>query len=907
VAAGAVAVFAVLTAVHTGASSGWVAFENAGEVLAAVLATIACAVRLRREHLQLLRARAGERSAGEIALQRQMRLAWALLFAGVALWMLGAVGWFVYEVVLGLSAPEPSVMDGASLLGYLFVAGGLLAMVRTAAGHLSHVRGAVEALFIGCGFLLCIWSLVIGPVFGSSYTATLAGVVDLAYPLLDALVLAGVFYVSLKRRDDLPAGLIVLAGGIVAWAVTDALNWYLTEAGGGVPTVSLLDSGWFAGYLLIAFGALRRPSPVRHHRRGARGHRLLVVLPALPTALGIAIVLSSELLHGHVQSATVVVWIMAVSIALGGVLQIIDRLENHALTSDLEHRVQSRTAQLHSTESYYRALVHNASDAVMVLGPDLTIRYASDSSETVLGHAPSELIDSHLEVFGANAAATLTEALMRVGHDPDQTARVEWELTDASGRSRRAESTITNLLHDHDVDGFVLNTRDDTDRAALAEQLRNQAFHDPLTGLPNRALLGDRASQAFARSLRSNASIAVMAVDVDTFKLVNDSFGHKTGDLLLCAVAQRLQATVRPEDTVARLGGDEFVVLMDPVPDADAAEALAERIREALMQDIAIGENTHNITASVGIAVGCAPNSNFDQLLCDADLALYAVKGAGRDAVQLYEPSMSQNASSRFKKQSELRKAIVHEEFCLYYQPEVSTETHELQGFEALVRWNHPDGVMPPDTFIPLAEETGLIVPLGRWVLKAALHQAAEWTHRKDHAPELSISVNVSAVQLKSPGILADVQSAISESGIDPARVVIEVTESSFIDNSQRVLDTLYALKELGVRLAIDDFGTGYASVSNLQHMPFDILKIDKSFLAQVDDGQHGNEMLEAIVNIGRVLELQTIAEGIEHHGQLNSANDLGCDLAQGYLLGRPLPPEHVQDMIREHASPTSA
>ena len=901
----AVTVFGVLTGLHAGNSYGWIAFADIGELLAAGIATTACAIRAIRVRAAYSSRSAAQRPNSTVrsgsAPTGQRRIAWPLLAAGMGCWTLGQLGDCVYEIGLGTHVPEPSVADIGFLLSYLFIIWGLLSFVRTPAGVLSRLRGAVEGLFMACGFVLCSWSLVISSLYAHSGTLTFGGLVNLAYPILDAVALAAVFFVALRRRLNPPAGLGLLALGIALLSVSDSAWWYITEVDPNATSVTPFETGWVAGFVLIAFAALTRSKPARQVARKPFAGGFALALPSLPAMGGMLIVLSSWLLTGRFESPGVLLGIMGVDVMLGLALLLIVTYENHALTSDLERRVQERTAELDKTERYYRALVQHSSDLVMVVNAELEILYVSDSALTVFGFRPDELVGRSLEVFGQEAVDTLGEALARVQPGHDHLTRVEWKLTDTAGRSLRAESTITNLLADPHVSGFVLNTRDDTDRAALADQLRNQAFHDPLTGLPNRALLDDRASQALARSQRAGSSVAIITIDLDAFKLVNDGFGHRTGDLLLCAVAQRLQSAIRPEDTVARLGGDEFVVLMDPAPDSVAALALAERIGDALLAELEIEGTMHRVTASIGVAIGATPHANFDQLLCDANVALYCVKQAGRNAVQIFQQSMNVNARERFELQADLRRALDGGGLCLFYQPECDARSGELDGFEALIRWEHPKhGLMSPERFIPLAEETGLVVPLGRWVLGEALGQAVAWSGTHTRARSLTISVNVSAVQLNAPNIIADVADALERSGIDPARVVLEVTESSFIENSAEIIDTLHALKALGVRLAIDDFGTGYASISNLQSMPIDILKVDKSFLASCDDGGHGNELLEAIVNIGRVLSLVTIAEGIEQPSQLATAKDLGCDLAQGYLFGRPVPAGEAERMIAE-------
>jgi diguanylate cyclase (GGDEF)-like protein/PAS domain S-box-containing protein len=900
----AVGVYGVLTAVHAGISYGWTAFADIGEVLAAGLAAVACTIRARSVHARYA-ARAADvtdpLTPGAGATRVPRRPAWSLLALGTGSWAVGQLCICVYEIGLGVRVPEPSIADGFFLLSYVLVIVGLLAFVRTPAGRLSQLRGAVEGMCIACGFLLCSWGLVLSSVIAHGGHIDLDGSLNAAYPMLDAVALGAVFFVALRRRRDPPTGLGLLALGILLWTVSDSAWWYITEVDSTPPTITPFETGWVAGFVLVAFAAWRAHQPHPLSKR-AYDSRFALSLTALPGTIGVVIVTAKWAVLGHVESNDALA-LMGLFMMLALALLVIVTYENQALTNDLERRIQQRTAELRRTERYYRALVQHSSDLVMVLDADLRVRYVSDSSESVFGFRRDELAGRGLEVFGGEALETLSEALGRLSAVDSEVAPVAWRLTDASGRRRCAESTITNLLADSDVAGFVLNTRDETDRVALEEQMRDQAFHDPLTGLPNRALLGDRASQALVRSHRGASAVAVVVVDLDAFKLINDGFGHRVGDLLLRGVAERLSGAVRPQDTVARLGGDEFVVLMDPAPALPAETlALAERIQVALREELVLEGVAHRLTASIGVALGAMPHTDFDQLLCDADVALYCVKRAGRDGVQLFEASMNIDARERFALQTDLRKALDGDSLCLHYQPECNVETGQLDGFEALVRWNHPQrGLLAPGKFIPLAEETGLIVPLGRWVLEEALCQAMIWSREHPSAWRLTISVNVSAVQLKSPTIVADVESALGRSGIDPRLVVLEVTESSFIDNSAEIIDTLRALKALGVRLAIDDFGTGYTSIGGLQSMPVDILKIDKSFIDASNDGEHGQELLAAIVNIGRVLSLVTIAEGIERPEQLAIVRALGCNLAQGYLLGRPQPAEDAGHLIASH------
>jgi diguanylate cyclase (GGDEF)-like protein/PAS domain S-box-containing protein len=572
-------------------------------------------------------------------------------------------------------------------------------------------------------------------------------------------------------------------------------------------------------------------------------------------------------------------------------------------------------------ESYYRDLVEQSPDAVIVIDPDFTIRDVSDSMREIFGFAPDELVGSSLDFFGFTAAQKLTEALESSGLAPGQIVRVEWELTDATGRSRHAGSTITNLLADEHIGAFVLNTRDDTERAMLVDQLRRQTFHDPLTGLYHRALLTDRASHAFARSVRTGAKIGIIILDLDAFKSINESLGHEVGDALLIEVAQRLNASTRPEDTVARFGGDVFVVLMDAVGGPHDALTVAERIREALRAPFEpLAESGHALSASLGVAAGSASETTFEQLRSHAEMAMHAVKTGGKNAVRQFDPSMHRRAREHFYLQADLRKALGNDEFWLLYQPifEIQGERARLDGFEALIRWNHPThGLIRPDRLISLAEETGLIVPVVQWVLEAALAKASMWESARSGAgaaparlaseqTPLRVSVNISAVQLGAPGLPAAVREALASSDVDPSRVILEITETSLVEDSDRMSEVLHALKELGVRIAIDDFGTGHSSLAYLQNMPVDIVKIDRSVIASSGDGRRGHELLEAIVGMGRTLSLVMAAKGIETPEQLDAARGLGCELAQGYLLARPMPAAETHHLIAAQAMGSS-
>jgi diguanylate cyclase (GGDEF)-like protein len=452
---------------------------------------------------------------------------------------------------------------------------------------------------------------------------------------------------------------------------------------------------------------------------------------------------------------------------------------------------------------------------------------------------------------------------------------------------------------------FVLGTGRTRAMSLVREKTRelsHQALHDALTGLPNRALVLDRAEQMLARAGRQpNVVGGALFIDIDGFKHVNDNLGHAAGDKLLKIAGERLQSVVRDQDTVGRLGGDEFVVLVESEPRQTSLETLADRLLEVLRQPVKLGDpaKTLSFTASVGIALG--GYANPDALLRDADLALYAAKDAGKDRYVLFEGSMNAAAEGRREIEVDLGAAVRGDQLFLLYQPIFDVRSRTVVGAEALVRWRHPErGIVPPSEFIPLAEETGLIVPIGRWVLEEACRQAAAW---KAEGLEIPISVNVSAVQLSREGFATDVAQALQSSGIEPSSLTLEVTEMTIMRDVAAACERLEGIKALGARIAIDDFGTGYASLSQLQRMPADVLKVDRSFVAALNDGGQSRELLEAIMGVARALSLRVIAEGIETAGQLATLQEIGCQLAQGFLLARPGPPEALEALIGPNAA----
>src|SRR5829696_2268078 len=471
------------------------------------------------------------------------------------------------------------------------------------------------------------------------------------------------------------------------------------------------------------------------------------------------------------------------------------------------------------------------------------------------------------------------------------------------GTSFPVEYMSSPILQDGEVVGAVVTFKDITERKALEQQLHHQAFHDPLTELPNRALFMDRLEHALMRANRRGNKVAVLFTDLDNFKVINDSLGHEIGDRLLVAVAERLKACLRPEDTVARLGGDEFTILVEDIASVDEGVQVAERIAEILRPPFALEDQEVFATVSTGLVLNSTAQEQAADLLRHADLAMYRAKRRGKARYEMFEPSMDAKAVERLKVETGLRRALVRQQFRVHYQPIVALENDKVAGVEALVRWEHPKrGLLLPEAFLSVAEETGLIVRIGQWVLREAGKQARIWQERYPSIPPLTISVNLSTREFFHPKLVAEV---LEESEIDPASLQLEITEGAMTNNGRYSTErTLRNLKRMGVQLAIDDFGLGYSSLSYLKRFPVDFLKIDRSFIAGL--GREPNcvskdtEIVKAMIELTHALGLKVIAEGVETSEQLAQLRDMKCDFAQGKYLSEPLPSEAMSVILAE-------
>lgn len=572
-------------------------------------------------------------------------------------------------------------------------------------------------------------------------------------------------------------------------------------------------------------------------------------------------------------------------------------LDSAALTEDLLRQ---------QTEARFRSLVQNSTDVVMVVDADSTVRYVSPSVRGVFGYDPAELENTKLtELIHTDDKTLVLQFLTGSGRQGGaSTTLVESRIRHSDDFWLHVETLRTDLMHDPNVKGIVLNSRDVSERKAFEEQLSHQAFHDSITGLANRALFKDRVEHALERQIRDDDPVSVLFMDLDDFKTINDSLGHAAGDQLLAEVGERLRGCLRMPDTAARFGGDEFAILLEDSGEGVGAADVAARILGALEGPFHLEGQEVFVRASIGIATTDAHRKTgpegAEELLRNADVAMYIAKEAGKARYQIFEREMHDTALRRLEMKADLQRAVDNDEFVLHFQPVIRLATDEIEGFEALLRWNHPvRGLVQPLDFIPLAEETGLIVPIGSWVLREACRQAKVLQARNPSNLPLHMAVNLSVRQLQRPEIVEEISQTLTESELEPSHLVLEITESVMMEDMGLSLQRLSELKALGVQLAVDDFGTGYSSLNYIRRFPVDILKVDKSFVDGVNEGGEESALTAAIIELAGILKLRPVAEGIERADQLAKLLELRCELGQGNYFSEPLPIEGVDDLLR--------
>jgi len=803
------------------------------------------------------------------------RTAWRYLSIALALY-------FVADTI-GVSSwlhgqdPFPGVADVFYVAFYAALFPAVVYLIRAAAVKVHWVQLALDAAILVSGFGAFFWFLVIRPAASSTETDVIKNTLTQVYLGLDCILLLtlGVLLLAgVGNRSGRRVSLLLLVGfatmflGDILWSIAKITGDYLPGA--------LQDVLYSACYVPLAAAG-------REQMRAGSARSVPIASDSLAQSLPYGAMLTAFLVlvyftRGDIGSPATVMTIVVFGLTLLVMVRQALVLREDALTRE------RRAARM--VEARYASLIANASDVIMIVAVDGALRFASPASERTLGLSPEDVAGKNLlDLWAGDDGERLKAFLAEVAATSGGTVGPV-ELRIERGPNRYVLEIVgSNLTDDPAVQGLALNFRDISERKALEEQLRQLAFHDPLTLLANRNLFRDRVQHSLTLAQRGRHQVAVMFLDVDNFKNINDSLGHDAGDRLLQAVAQRLIKSTRFSDTVARLGGDEFAILLEGVTTIAEVETMAAALIEGLEQPFALSESEVRVSASIGVALSTF-EAGAEALLSKADIAMYHAKAAGKSRFVTFQPQMQELLHERLRLEADIARALANEEFFVEYQPIVDLGTRSLLGVEALVRWRHPDlGVLMPGRFIQVAEECGQIVKLGRWVLGRACRDLRAWRGSVAGGASLRVAVNISGRHLQHGDLVQDVAQALKESGLEPGNLVIELTESTIMHNTEANLGRLRQLKDLGVRLAIDDFGTGYSSLSYLHRFPIDILKIDQSFVNRLTNTYNGPELARAVITLGETLGLDTVAEGIELEPQVTALLALGCVAGQGFLF----------------------
>ena len=803
----------------------------------------------------------------------------SLVGVGVSLSALGDIIWQMYAWVDG-TPPNVSLADLGWLGSYVAIGIALVRLLRTGTNRWLDREAWIDMVAVFAVAMLLQWELILESIVTDTSATAFERTVWSLYPALDVMLLALIVRGLLARRLR-GAAATCLAAGAALWLASD--TGYLLGGDGWAGTP--LDAGWLLGAMALSAATWSPVVDAKARERDLAAADTADLVSGWRIAAGLSLLLVPGLVEvvGHAMGNDPNPVPLFITTAVLVVL-------SFARAMMLSTAGRMTRDRLRSHERRATVLATMASDAHTIVDRDARMKMEAPRLAALLGYHDVTMtgvgVFSPIHRDDREAAFAL---LHRAVEEPGRLLEAEIRGVHKDGHVLWLAVRVVNLLDDPDVEGVVVSMHDITARKTAEQALEHQAFHDALTGLPNRALFIDRVQQALRRSDRTGNRPAVLYLDLDGFKSVNDSLGHAAGDDLLRVVAERLQGAVRGGETIARLGGDEFAVLIEPnrTP-VEAAQVVADRILQAVADPIELGDQTVTVTASVGIA-GSDPSATSGSLLRDADVAMYKAKTSGKSRWVIYDAAMRVAVVEDLQLASDLSSAISEGQLALVYQPVIELESDRVVGFEALLRWHHPTlGTVPPDRFIPIAEENGTIVALGAWVLDEACRTAAAWaTEHPDQA--LTMAVNISARQLACADLVDQVKAALDSSGLDPQRLVLEMTETALVRDATVAARRLHELRRLGIRLAIDDFGTGYSSLSYLRQFPVDILKIDRSFVDSITSREQVPAIVRGLLDLGRTLELEMIAEGVELEVQRDRLRAEHCDLAQGFLFAKPL------------------
>ena len=806
------------------------------------------------------------------------RRTWWLLAAALVCYSVGNLMHATYWL-FGVD-PFPSIGDVFYVAFYPLVIAAVLVVVRAAAVRVQWARLGLDTAILVLGFGGFFWFCVIAPSAASPHDPDmLRYVLAQSYIAMNCIVLlaCGVLLMHSGVAPIPRRALLLLTLGFASMSLADIV-WAMSKVGGSYLPGGVSDAMYLSCYVWLAAAAREqlRCTPAARRAPGAFGSVLIQGMPyiAMMVSFLVLVYVESSSAASPVNMMTVIIFVLtALVMVRQGVL-----LRDDALIRE------QRAAGL--VEARYASLIKNATDVIMIADAEGRLRFASPAAARTFAIHPDELVGRNLlDLWADGERERLAAFLAEVAATRGRTVGPVEAVVETGDRRSTLECVGSNLTDDTAIAGLTLNFRDVTERKALEEQLRKLAFHDPLTLLANRSLFWNRVEHALALAQRTTQRVAVMFLDLDNFKNVNDSLGHDAGDRLLQAAAQRLVKSTRPSDTVARLGGDEFAILLEGIGSDTDVERIAMPISAAFNRPLLLDGRETEATASIGVACS-RPGDDAEQLLRNADIAMYNAKAAGKARLVVFQAQMQEQLHDRLRLEQDIDLALARNEFFLEFQPVVDLTSRELLGVEALLRWNHPRrGLVMPGEFIAVAEESSRIVELGRRVLIDACTQVRVFSESVAAGAGLRVAVNVSGRHLQQGNLVEDVRNALAVSGLEPGSLVIELTESTIMQNTEINLERFRELKALGVRLAIDDFGVGYSSLSYLHRFPIDIMKIDRAFVSRMTEQNGGPELARAVVMLGTTLGLETIAEGIENEDQVATLLDLGCVAGQGFLF----------------------
>lgn len=819
---------------------------------------------------------------------RVIRLTWQLLAGGIVAAVTADVSLTCWRLLTGSPIALPSPIHLLYLAGALATALGLITVVRPARReHAALIDAALVSLSMGA----VVWPLIVRPLWDAA-GSSLPRFYLTTYAVLHLAIAFGVVRLLLHRhRHHLGHWWLMGAGTIHALTATAAAVLVTT---GGYVIGGTQEAGWLTAHGLVAMAlphssareAIVRKIAVADRATPTRAIALFAVTLLLPVAIAL------NAYQGRPgMLATVVAAVVALlSLRMGQLLRQISRAHHRELASQSE-RDQRR----------FSALVRHTADILLVIDPAGVVSYANPAARMLYGADPTgwttRTIADYLHPDDRSAVVTSIMTYVDDDQRDDEPVRLHTRLAGQTGQEQYIDLVVADLTNDPDVHGVVITIQDTTARTVLERQLRHQAFHDSLTGLGNRELFRDALEASLARARQTGHQLAVLMCDLDDFKDVNDTLGHAVGDRLLTAVAQRLEATTRDSDTVARLGGDEFALIFEDVDTSRDAITLARRVLGVTDSNFQIDQHSLRVGMSIGVAIDNGTRT-VEELLRDVDIALYEAKDEGKRRWAVHRPNMTERNQLRLQTADDLVVALAEQQLEVHYQPVHELPSGRLVGVEALARWRHPDrGMLAPGEFIPIAEQTGLITAVGEFVLDHAMTTLRRCTEAR---PGLSLrmGINVSPRELREPAIVDRVINAMRTHHIAPGSLILEITETGMLEDPSMVLGVMRQLRAHGVRFAVDDFGTGYSSLSYLRRLPVDIVKIDRSFVEELGDDPAAADLARAITDLGKTLNLDICAEGVETDRQRLMLTEFGCRFAQGFLFAHPAPADVLLERI---------